>query len=285
MRITDLFVYPLKSARGIAVQQARVDSLGLAGDRLAMVVDAGGNAITQREMPQLAQISVVESEGFLRLSMDGKNGKNGIAVHLTSAVTRLDVDIWKSIVSAAIADDASNRALSDWLGQEVRIAIFDGSSERLAEESWAGTAAPVAFADGFPILVTTTGSLAALNADLAAHGSAPVGMDRFRPNIVVDCEEPWQEDRWDAIEINGLRLDLVKPCARCIMTTQDQITGSRDVANPLPSLGRLRMSADRRVPGLLFGWNAVSRGNGSITIGHEVTVTGDRPNGWALKQR
>ncbi len=282
MRITDLFVYPLKSARGIAVQQSRVDSLGLVGDRLAMVVDAGGKAITQREMPQLAQISVVASEGFLRLSMDGKNG---IAVDLTSPVTRLDVDIWKTIVSAAIADDASNRALSDWLGQEVRIAIFDGSSERLVEESWAGTAAPVAFADGFPILVTTTGSLAALNADLAAHGSEPVGMDRFRPNIVVDCEEPWQEDRWGAIEINGLRLDLVKPCARCIMTTQDQSTGSRDGANPLPSLGRLRMSADRRVPGLLFGWNAVLRGDGSIAIGDEVRVAGDRPDGWALKRR
>ncbi len=141
------------------------------------------------------------------------------------------------------------------------------------------------FADGFQILVTTTGSLSALNEDLATHGSSPVGMDRFRPNIVIDCPEPWQEDRWAAIEINGIRLDLVKPCARCIMTTQDQLTGSRDVANPMPSMGRLRMSADRRVPGPLFGWNTVPRGEGMIGVGNFVKIIEERSEGWAFKRR
>lgn len=141
------------------------------------------------------------------------------------------------------------------------------------------------FADGFQILVTTTGSLSALNEDLATHGSSPVGMDRFRPNIVIDCPEPWQEDRWAAIEINGIRMDLVKPCARCIMTTQDQLTGSRDVANPMPSMGRLRMSADRRVPGPLFGWNTVPRGEGMIEVGNLVKIIEERSEGWAFKRR
>jgi uncharacterized protein YcbX len=148
-----------------------------------------------------------------------------------------------------------------------------------------GNETPVTFADGFQILVTTTGSLAALNANLAAHGETPVGMDRFRPNIVIDCEAPWQEDQWSAIDIGGIRLDFVKPCARCIMTTQDQLTGSRDVANPMPAMGRLRMSADKRVPGPLFGWNAVPRKEGRIEIGHTVTVIEDRPEGWAFKRR
>lgn len=67
---------------------------------------------------------------------------------------------------------------------------------------------------------------------MRANGEDAVGMERFRPNIVLDTDEPWAEDRWAAIEIGGIRFDLVKPCARCIMTTQDQTTGSRDVPSP-----------------------------------------------------
>ena len=110
-------------------------------------------------------------------------------------------------------------------------------------------------------------------------------MERFRPNIVIDCDEAWAEDRWAAIEIAGLRLDFVKPCPRCIMTTQDQKSGSRDGANPMPAMGRIRMSADRRVPGPLFGWNAVPRGEATITLGDAVTVIADRPDGFAIKKR
>ena len=141
------------------------------------------------------------------------------------------------------------------------------------------------FSDGYQILVTTTGSLKALNADLSAHAEGGVGMERFRPNIVIDTDEAWAEDRWAAIEIAGIRFDLVKPCARCIMTTQDQLTGSREVANPMPAMGRIRMSGDRRVPGPLFGWNVTPRGTGRVTIGDQVKVIEARPEGWAFKVR
>ncbi|WFR96313.1 MOSC domain-containing protein [Rhizobium tumorigenes] len=282
MRISDLFIYPVKSARGVALKASAVDAFGLVGDRRAMVVAPDGQAITQRELPLLARITVEITEESLSLRMDGKSD---VVVQRSSLVARLDVDIWKSIVSAAVADEATNRSLSGWLGRDVKLAIFDEASERIAEEAWVGNAAPVTFADGFQILLTTTGSLAALNEDLATHGSSPVGMDRFRPNIVIDCAEPWQEDRWAAIEIDGLRLDLVKPCARCIMITQDQFTGSRDVANPMPSVGRLRMSADRRVPGPLFGWNTVPRGEGMIEVGSTVKIIEERTEGWAFKRR
>jgi uncharacterized protein len=116
------------------------------------------------------------------------------------------------------------------------------------------------------------------------HGEGSVGMERFRPNIVLDCDEPWAEDGWTGLEIAGMRFDFVKPCPRCIMTTQDQQTGSREGANPMPAMGRIRMSADRRVPGPLFGWNAVPRGDGVVSVGDGVTVLGMR-EGWAIKQR
>ncbi|EGE58885.1 UNVERIFIED_ORG: hypothetical protein GGI63_001964 [Rhizobium esperanzae] len=282
MRVSDLFIYPLKSARAIALPAADVDAYGLPGDRRAMITDAEGHFITQRELPNLARIEIRPEAGAFRLLMQGKPD---ISVPPPRPDIRMDVSVWKSAVSAAVADAESNRQLSEWLGREVRLVFFDGQARRTANAEWAGEGTPVSFTDGYQILVTTTGSLQALNDDLAAHGEGSVGMERFRPNIVIDTDEAWPEDRWAAIEIAGIRFDLVKPCSRCIMTTQDQLTGSRDVDNPMPAMGRIRMSADRRVPGPLFGWNVTPRGTGRITIGDAVRIVEERPEGWALKVR
>jgi uncharacterized protein len=282
MRVSDLFIYPLKSARGIALPSSDIDAYGLPGDRRAMVADAAGDCITQRELPALARIDVRPEAGSFRLLMQGKDE---IAVPPPHPDRRLDVTVWKTPISAAVADDDSNTKLSEWLGREVKLVFFDGQARRTASAEWAGEDTPVTFADGYQILVTTTGSLKALNADLAAHAEGSVGMKRFRPNIVIDTDEAWAEDHWAAIEIAGMRFDLVKPCARCIMTTQDQLTGSREVANPMPAMGRIRMSGDRRVPGPLFGWNVTPRGTGRVTIGDEVKIIEARREGWAFKVR
>ncbi|MDM9619959.1 molybdenum cofactor sulfurase [Rhizobium sp. AC44/96] len=281
MRVSNLFIYPLKSGRGIALPSTAIDAFGLPGDRRAMITAPDGHFITQRELPALAQIETRPEASVFRLLMDGQE----IAVPPPEAGKRMDVSIWKTIVNAAVADDTTNETLSGWLGREVRLVFFDRDAKRTASAEWAGDGTPVTFADGYQILVTTTGSLKALNADLEAHGEGSVGMDRFRPNIVIDTDEAWPEDRWAAIEIAGIRFDLVKPCARCIMTTQDQITGSREVPNPMPAMGRIRMSADRRVPGPLFGWNVTPRASGHVSCGDQVTVIEERPEGWAFKTR
>ncbi|MEF0939339.1 MOSC domain-containing protein [Rhizobium sp. BR 362] len=282
MQVSDLFIYPLKSARGIAIPSASIDAFGLIGDRRAMLVEPSGDFITQREVQDLARIDIQPGPSYLRLKMDGKAD---IIVPPPQPDNRMDVVVWKSTVSASVADEETNKALSAWLARDVKMVFFDRFAKRSANPEWAGGETPVTFVDGYPVLVTTTGSLKALNANLASHGEGAVGMDRFRPNIVIDIDEEWPEDRWAAIEIGGIRLDLVKPCARCIMTTQDQKTGSRDVPNPMPAMGRVRMSADRRVPGPLFGWNAAPRGEGSVKIGDTVTVVEERPEGWEFKRR
>lgn len=282
MQVSELHIYPLKSARGIALTSSTVDSHGLVGDRRMMVVDPTGHFITQRELPALATLTVAPGAGNVQLSLD--DGRS-LTTPLPEPDRRMEVSVWRSIVSAAIADDATNAALSDWLGRDLKLVFFDAQASRVANPEWAGPDTPVTFADGYQVLITTTGSLAGLNADMQAHGEAAVGMDRFRPNIVVDCDEPWADDRWQAVSINGIRFDLVKPCARCIMTTQDQRTGSRDIASPMPAMGRLRMSADRRVPGPLFGWNATPRDQGQIAVGDAVTVISERPESWAIKRR
>ena len=282
MHVSELHIYPFKSGRGIALPAARVDARGLVGDRRMMLTDPSGHFITQRELPALATLTALPQSTHLHLSLaDGRE----MMVAPPHPERRMSVAIWKSIVDVAVAEDSVNERLSGWLGRPVKLVFFDGEAERTASSEWAGPDTPVTFTDGYQVLVTTTGSLAALNADMAENGEGSVGMERFRPNIVVDCDEAWAEDRWAAIEIGGIRFDLVKPCARCIMTTQDQQTGSREVANPMPAMGRVRMSADRRVPGPLFGWNAVPRGEGRLSLGDAVRVTEEKSAAWAIKVR
>lgn len=281
MQITDLFIYPFKSGRGIALPQARIDAMGLGGDRRMMLVDPSGHFITQRELPELARLTALPAAAYLTLRLD--DGRE-MMVAPPQPDHRMDVAIWRSIVSAAVAHDSINDKLSEWFGRPVKLVFIDGDSRRNANAEWAGENSPMGFADGYQILVTTSGSLRALNEDMARHGEGEAGMDRFRPNIVVDCDEPWAEDAWTGLEIGGIRFEFVKPCPRCIMTSQDQQTGSREGANPMPAMGRLRMSADRRVPGVLFGWNAVPRGEGLVRVGDAVTVLGSR-EAWAFKQR
>jgi uncharacterized protein YcbX len=280
MKIKGLNIHPLKSGRAVPVESAEVRIDGLVGDRRFMVVEADGRFITQREVQALARIEATMVGDSLHLEMDGR-----VLLASFEPEDRMDVIIWDSPVNAAVADEAVNDALSDWLSRPVKLVHMDAAARRAEGEEWAGTPAQVGFADGFPILVTTTGSLDDLNRTLVEKGQDPVGMDRFRTNILVTWDEPWAEDLWETIEINGIVFDLVKPCARCIMTTQDQLTGERIGGNPIQGLAEKRMSADRRVPGVLFGWNAVPRSEGILRLGDTVKVTKTRAERWPMKVR
>ena len=280
MQVEGLNIHPLKSGRAIPVESATIRLDGLAGDRRYMVVEPDGRFITQRELQPLARVEATAVGESLLLEMEGRQ-----LLASFEPDDRLDVTVWDSPVNAAVADEAVNDVLSDWLARPVKLVHMDALAHRAEGEDWAGAPAPVGFADGFPVLVTTTGSLADLNRTLVAKGQEPVGMDRFRTNILVSCDDPWAEDLWEAIEINGVVFDFVKPCARCIMTTQDQMTGKRIGGNPIQGLAEKRMSADRRVPGVLFGWNAVPRGEGEVRVGDAVRVVKTREERWPMKVR
>jgi len=280
MKVTGLNIHPLKSGRAIRRDSVTVHLDGLRDDRRFMIVDPDGKFITQRELQALAQVEATPVSGGVHLAMHDES----LTVVFDSA-RRMGVRVWDSAVDAAIAGDALNATLSNWLGRPVTLAHMDDRADRKVGAEWAGEAAAVGFADGFPVLITTTASLADLNATLLSKGQEPVGMDRFRTNILIDNDAPWEEDFWESVEIGGIVLDLVKPCARCIMTTQDQETGERTGGNPIQGLAEKRMSADRRVPGVLFGWNAVPRSEGEIRLGDGVRVVKTRQERWPMKVR
>jgi hypothetical protein len=172
------------------------------------------------------------------------------------------VTVWDDSVVASDQGDAAATLLSDHLGQPCRLVRVDEA--RIADQAYAAPGTVVGFADGFPLLLITDASLGALNGRLPM----PLPIDRFRPNLVVSGAEPFAEDGWRRIRIGDIELDVVKPCARCTITTVDQATGRRDGAEPLRALGTFRRG--RR--GVLFGQNLVHRSQGLLRVGDPVEV-------------
>jgi len=280
MRIAALNLYPVKALGGLPVETADVETRGLAGDRRAMVVDVNGRFVTQRELPSLATIRTArEGHGFCLVGPSGT-----VPLAPPEGGKRRMVTVWGDRVDALAGDRTTDAVLWRWLGEPVAIVHMDARSHRAVDTTWAAGNAEVSFADGFPLLLAGTASLAELNRRIAARGGKPVGMERFRPNVVVKTDEPFVEDRWEQIAIGGVRLDLVKPCTRCVVTTTDQETGAVAAdKEPLSTLATFRRSGDRRTPGVLFGWNAVPAGPGRLSVGEGITVLRERDEPWPAR--
>ncbi|MYW02857.1 MOSC N-terminal beta barrel domain-containing protein [Streptomyces sp. SID3343] len=241
-----LHVYPIKSARGIDLAEAVVEPWGLAGDRRWMLVDESGRFISQRKEPRLATVTVrQEPDGAIVVrapSMDE------LRVEPTAEVRLIPVSVWESELDAALAADDAHTWFGKFLGTDVRLVHLDDPTRRRPDQTYAASADRVSFADGYPLLLTTTGSLEALDALM----DEPLPMNRFRPSVVVDEPIAWAEDAWRRVRIGAVTFRVVKPCGRCIVTTTDQRTGERG-HEPLRTLARHR----RFGKSLVFGQNLV----------------------------
>ncbi len=280
MRVHSLHIYPIKGTRAVDVARASVEPRGLEGDRRWLVVDANGRFITQRSHPKLATITAQPTRTGLRLFAPGAGE---VLVERPLPSHRAHTVVWRHEVDAAVADEAAAAWLSDYFGQPLGLVYMDAAAERLQQGEWVAEAVPVSFADAYPVLIATTASLAAVNAEIERAGGERVTMRRFRPNIVVECDEAWAEDFWRTVRIGAVEIDLVKPCDRCVVTTKDQDTGAGKGPEPIASLARLRRSADPRINGVLFGWNAVPKAPGAVSVGDTVEVIARRPEGFALR--
>lgn len=269
MRVHSLHIHPVKAMRAVDLERASVETRGLAHDRRWMVVNEDGVFLTQRSHPALATVTARITAKGLALSAEGRGA---VEVEKPGGANRRRVVVWSSEVDGADAGPAASAFLNALLGEDAHLVYMDGEAARFKESVWTPSPEPLSFADAFPILVTTTGSLAALNRDIEAYGGAPVPMARFRPNVVVECDEDWPEDRWRKLKIGDVELDLVKPSDRCVVTTTDQRSGARMGKEPLASLARIHRSTDPRINGVIFGMNAVPRALGDIAVGDRVEL-------------
>lgn len=295
MNISEINIYPIKSLKGISLENSHVEKRGLRYDRRWMLVDSDGIFFTQREVPKMATIDVDVNRDGVAVSSSGFE-----SIWIPSVPDlghRLNVTVWQSSVSAISYRGYVNEWFSDVLERKCQLVLMPESSERHVSEKFDTGKDIVSFADGYPLLLIGEASLDELNERIqnADNGvrvpaeeadrcvRAPLPMNRFRPNVVVTGTNPFEEDRWAKIKIGEATFRVVKPCARCVITTVDQIKGEFDGKEPLKTLASFRM-AKQVHPGsyehfghgptaVLFGENLIPESDGStISVGDEAEV-------------
>jgi uncharacterized protein YcbX len=246
--VRDLFVYPVKSARGIPKTRVTLAATGFEWDRHWMASSPDGIFMSQRTEPRLALIQPEIGTEVLTLRAPEMAP---LTVPLQPHGDGRPAEVWKNAISALDQGNEAAAWVSRVIGKEARLLRISPVLDRHASPQYAGkTRAPVSFADGFPVLVANLASLAHLNTRMPQ----PIGMERFRPNIVLEGLEPFAEDRISLLHIGNITLRLVKPCTRCVITSTDQRTGELST-NPLPVLRQFRF--DKALMGVTFAENAV----------------------------
>ena len=260
--VSNLTYYPIKACRGIEVASSCVERMGLEHDRRMMIVTPEGEFLTQREYPRLALVAPTISNGTLNLSAPNYDS---IQLGIQSSGTPWPVNVWKSKgVHAIDQGEEAAEWFSDWLGTVVRLVHVVDGYKRLVNADYAVNSDDhTGFADGYPILLTSEEGLQDLNLRL----ESPVPMNRFRPNLVVKGCTPFAEDTWNRIRIGNVELAVVKPCARCEVTTIDKETLERS-KEPLKTLGKYR----KQKLGAIFGQNVIPLNEGRIRLGMTVEV-------------
>lgn len=262
MQVSQLFLHPLKSAAGLNVDSVEIEPRGPQHDRRWMLIDDNARFVSGRELGALVKLSAqVDSEG---LQLRWQERALNVARPAQSAA-RVNVELWKDSIDAALAEDTTNATLSQWFQRPLRLVYMDDQASRPADPKYAEPNQEVSFADGYPLLLISETAITELDARVGG------GIDarRFRPNIVVSGCSAHAEDGWKRLRIGAIEFANVKPCVRCVFTTVDADSGERDSrGEPLRSLKDYR----RGEKGITFGVNLIARGTGRIAVGDAVTV-------------
>ncbi|MEU8518925.1 MOSC N-terminal beta barrel domain-containing protein [Streptomyces sp. NBC_01216] len=267
--VRSLHIHPVKAMRGFAPAEADVQPWGLAGDRRWTAVDASGRVVTQRRHPRMASASAtLLPDGALRVSA---RGLEPLTIEVPRPSSTIRVEVFETPVEAVPAGPEADAWFSAYLETEVRLVHMDEPARRRpVDPEYALPGETVSFADGFPLLITTTSSLDALNALIARGDHAdegPLPMNRFRPNLVVDGTPAWAEDGWTRLAVGEVSFRVARSCGRCVVTTTDQETTTRG-KEPLRTLARHRKDGSR----LIFGQNLVPEHLGTVRVGDEVKI-------------
>ncbi len=280
LTLSELYIYPIKSAAGIALSEAQMTSRGLQYDRRWMVVDAQDKFISQRRFPRMALIGVSIADQHLQITAPGMSDlfvrlEDGLGAD--SAVQKepadcLTVEVWGDRTQAISLGAEYQQWFTEFIGIDCQLVYMPDSANRPTAHGKLGSDKPVSFADAYPYLLVSEASLAGLNEKLTAQGTPAVTMQRFRPNLVVKgCDQPHAEDDWQQIRVGEAVLDLPKLCDRCSIPNVDPMTGDRG-KEPTKTLSTYRYW-DK---GIWFGQNCVQNprfdGSSFLRVGDAVEV-------------
>ncbi|MGR5499669.1 MOSC N-terminal beta barrel domain-containing protein [Vibrio sp. DNB22_10_4] len=258
--LSQINIYPVKSVGGISLSSSWVEKQGLCFDRRFMVALSDGAMVTARKYPNMVKVSssllptgiIFTYPGMAPLKLEYSSFK----------LQQTPATVWKDNFAAYTTTDEADDWFSQVLDQRVELLFTGEQSNRVREKLGHN----VSFADGYPLLIISQGSLDELN----RRSSETHSMEQFRTNLVVGSDEPFIEDSWKRIKIGEVEFEAVKPCERCILTTVDVEKGKfRESKEPLNTFSRFR--ANER-GGVFFGQNLVAKNEGMIRTGDEIEV-------------
>lgn len=285
--IIGLRVYPIKSCRGFDVKSAHLLRTGLDLDRNWMFISAETREfLTIRSNPNMTLIRTAFDSDTDTLNIFIQNNKIAdIPAHPTTEWLRCNTElkkagIWGEQTDAWEYKSTLTQPFSEFLGADVRL-LYKGPTPRVLRGCGApkllGRTEATKFADMMPVLVVSMVSIRELNARLVGIGEKEIGIERFRPNIIIRGSEPWNEDGWKALRLSdgegALELDVVSRCLRCQVPNVDPETAYKHPRQPWDQLMKYR----RIDPGFKFkpsfGMLCVPREEGLVELGMKFNVT------------
>lgn len=277
IELTGIYIYPVKSLRGVSVREAALESGRVAGDRDWLLVDAAGRFMHQRDYPQMARVDLRITAHGISVRADGLSelriARTDSSAIAAKALTH--VRLWRRSAPVMRVSPEVDAWFTEALAVRCHLMAFVPGAPAFDVPS---SELNASLQDATPFHLTAEDSLADLNHRIADNGvdptggvgtSAPIPMNRFRPNLVVRGAEPYAEDRWRTVAVGDSTLRWVKPCTRCVMTTTDQETGTRASKEPLHTLAKFR----RWGSDVVFGHYFVADTWGDkLRVGDKVTV-------------
>jgi MOSC domain-containing protein len=260
VKLSALFIYPIKACAGISLARSQVVARGLAFDRRYMLVDRSGTFVSQREMPRLCLVETALDGASIVVSSAGRPPLRLPRELSEDSAERRPYNVWDSS-GQALRHTQGSRWFSELLDDEVDLLFMPESERRSVNPKRAHPGDIVSFADGYPLLLISEASLSDLNSRL----TTPVSMPRFRPNLVISGCEPYAEDQFASLRIGGVSFRAVKRCPRCPVVSVDPETAALD-KEPLRTLSRYRLQDGQ----VWFGMNLIHDGPGVLELGDAV---------------
>lgn len=267
LKISQLFIYPVKSLSGISVSSSEVTNRGLKNDRRWMIVDKNNQFLTLREYPKMALLDVEINENGLTIK-SREYPEIPIKIPFVTDTNNLEnVTIWNATVQAKPLKNEVDEWLSDMLGGDCKLVYMPDESMRPVDTTSGYHPAGkfTSFADAYPFLLLGEASMKELN----ARSEKQFSIQRFRPNIVFSGGSPNQEDSFENFTINDAYFTGLENCARCKIPNVNPETGILGSDNePLKTLSKYRL----RNKNIEFGRNIVFNGTGIISVGDELKL-------------
>ena len=263
LRLSEIWIYPIKGLGGIRLNHSKILEKGLEYDRRWMLVDDQGVFMTQRNNPEMALLKMKIENGEFKIIHSRQSTDHSILLQPAKLEAEQRVQIWDDFVMAHEQSKESSAWFSDVLGEKCKLVYFPEGNARPVDLRYHVNNEHVSLADGYPFLIIGQGSLNFLNSKL----DQPIPMNRFRPNFVFTGGEPHEEDAWRNFTIGTNRFVGVKPCARCAVPTINQDTAEKGI-EPTKTLATYRKKENK----IFFGQNVIAVDHHEIQVGDLITI-------------